>query len=153
MMEEIRRAVIRVVGDNFLLPVYGQTVPQGGKVPCFTVELKRVEQKRLLGRRVMRKAVFEVRYFCEEAEAKAAEVLEVTDELYEILLIIGVNEKFAASGMAHEKTADGVKLTAEYEYHLIFDDEEAEMMGRLEYNGKEAVGYEEEGYIQQGTAE
>ena len=153
MMEEIRRAVIRVVGDNFLLPVYGQTVPQGGKVPCFTVELKRVEQKRLLGRRVMRKAVFEIRYFCKEAEAKAAEVLEVTDELYEILLIIGVNEKFAASGMTHEKTADGVKLTAEYEYHLIFDDEEAEMMERLEYNGKEAVGYEEEGYIQQGTAE
>ena len=65
-------------------------------------------------------------------------------------LIIGEDEKFAASGMKHEKTADGVKFTAEYEYHIIFTEDEAELMGRLEYNGKEAVGYEE---IQQGTAE
>ena len=52
--------------------------------------------------------------------------------------------------MKHEKIADGVKFTVEYEYHIIFTEEEAEKMERLKYNGKEAVGYEE---IQQREAE
>ena len=70
--------------------------------------------------------------------------------MYEALLIIGADEKFAASGMKHEKMADGMKFTVEYEYHIIFTEEEAEKMERLKYNGKEAVGYEE---IQQRAAE
>ena len=61
-----------------------------------------------------------------------------------MLLIIGENEKFAASGMKHVKTADGVKFTVEYENHIVFVEDEAELMQRLEYNGKEAVGYGEE---------
>jgi hypothetical protein len=77
----------------------------------------------------------------------------VTDGLYEVLLIIGEDEKFAASGMKHEKTEDGVRFLAEYEYHIIFTEDEAELMQRLEYNGEEAVGYEKESGIQQGTAE
>ena len=153
MTENIRRAVIQAIADNFLLPVYGQNVPQGGKKPCFTVELKGLEQKRLMGRRMMRKAVFVISYFCGEEKTAAAEGLAVTDELYEILLIIGEDEKFAASGMKHEKTEDGVKFTAEYEYHIVFDEEESSLMERLEYNGKEAVGYEEKDDIQQRTAE
>ena len=152
MTEDIRKAVIQAIADNFLLPVYGQVVPQGGRKPCFTVELKGLEQKRLSGRRMARKVSFEVNYFCSEAKAAAAEGLEVADELYEILLIIGEDEKFAASGMKHEKMADDVKFTVEYEYHILIDEEEAGLMERLEYNGKEAVGYEEK-YIQQRTAE
>ena len=153
MTEDIRRAVILAISDNFLLPVYGQAVPQGGRKPCFTVELKGLEQKRLLGSRMMRKATFEVNYFCGEDKTAATEGLEATDELYEILLIIGEDEKFAASGMKHEKTADGVKFTVEYEYHIIFTEDEAELMQRLAYNGEEVVGYEEKDDIQQGTAE
>ena len=151
MTEDIRKAVIQAIADNFLLPVYGQYVPQGGRKPCFTVELKGVEQKRLLGKRMMRKVTFEINYYCGEEKTAAAEGLEAADELYEILLIIGEDERFAASGMKHEKTADGVKFTVEYEYHIIFTEDEVELMQRLEYNGEEAVGYEEE--IQQGTAE
>ena len=101
------------------------------------------ERKRLLGNRAARKVTFEVNYFCGEGKTPAAEGLEAADGLYEILLIIGEDEKFAASGMKHEKMADGVKFTAEYEYHIIFTEDEAELMQRLEYNGKEAVGYEE----------
>jgi len=152
MTEEIRRAVIRAIADNFLLPVYGQEVPQGGRKPCFTVELKGLEQKRLMGRRMMRKVIFEIRYFCGE-EKTAAEGLDVADEMYEVLLIIGTDEKFAAGGMKHEKTMDGVKFTVEYEYHIVFDEEAFERMERLEYNGEEVVGYEEKDDIQQGTAE
>lgn len=150
MTEDIRKAVIQAISEKFQLPVYGQRVPQGGKRPCFTVELKEMEQKRLLGRRMARKVAFEVNYFGSEEKTAAAEGMEIADKLYEALLIIGEDEKFAASGMKHEKTADGVKFTAEYEYHIIFDEEEADLMERLEYNGEEAVGYEEE--IQQGTA-
>ena len=150
MTEEIRKAVIQAVSEKTGLPVYGQAVPQGAKIPCFTVEMTGMEQKRLLGNRAARKVTFEVRYFCGEEKTAAAEGIAAADELYEVLLIIGKDEKFAASGMKHEKTADGVKFTAEYEYHIIFTEEEAELMGRLEYNGKEAVGYEK---IQQGTAE
>ena len=144
MTEDIRKAVIQAISERFQLPVYGQAVPQGGKRPCFTVELTGLEQKRLMGYRAARKATFEINYFCGEAKKAAAEGIEATDGLYEVLLIIGEDEKFAASGMKHEKTADGVKFTAEYEYHIIFTEDEAELMGRLEYNGKEAVGYEEE---------
>ena len=143
MTEEIRKAVIQAVSEKTGLPVYGQSVPQGAKIPCFTVEMTGLEQKRLLGNRAARKVTFEVRYFCGEEKTAAAEGIAAVDELYEVLLIIGKDEKFAASGMKHEKTADGVKFTAEYEYHIIFTEEEAEPMGRLEYNGKEAVGYEE----------
>ena len=153
MTENIRKAVIRAVSEKFGLPVYGQRVSQGGEKPCFTVELKEMEQKRLLGRRAARKVTFEVNYFCGEEKTAAAEGIEAVDGLYEALLIIGEDEKFAASGMKHEKTSDGVKFKAEYEYHIIFDEEEIGLMERLEYNGKEAVGYEEESDIQQGTAE
>ena len=153
MTEDIRKAVIQAISEKFQLPVYGQRVPQGGKCPCFTVELKGMEQKRLLGKRMARKVTFEVNYFCGEEKTAAAEGIEAVDGLYEVLLIIGKDEKFAASGMKHEKTADGVKFTAEYEYHIIFDEEETSLMERLEYNGEEAVGYEEESNIQQGTAE
>ena len=153
MTEDIRKAVIRAISEKFQLPVYGQQVPQGGKRPCFTVELKGLEQKRLLGCRTARKVTFEVNYFCGEDKTAATESIEAVDELYEVLLIIGTDEKFAASGMKHEKTADGVKFTVEYEYHIIFTEDEAELMQRLTYNGEEAVGYEKEGDIQQGTAE
>ena len=150
MTEDIRKAVIHAVSEAFRIPVYGQTVPQGVKLPCFTVELTELKQKRLLGKRAERTVIFEVRYFCGEEKTAAEENILAADELYEALLIIGKNEKFAASGMKHEKMADGVKFTVEYEYHIIFTEEEAEKMERLKYNGKEAVGYEE---IQQRTAE
>ena len=152
MTEDIRKAVIQKISENFQMPVYGQLVPQGGKRPCFTVELKQLEQKRLLGKRACRKVFFEINYFYEAEKTAAAECAQVAEKLYEILWIIGEDEKFAASGMHHEKTADGVKFEVEYNYHIIFTEDEAELMQRLEYNGKEAVGYEED-EIQQGTAE
>ena len=151
MTEEIRKAVIQAIAEKWKLPVYGQFVPQGVKKPCFTVELAEMEQKRLMGKRAARKACFVIRYYCGEEES--GERSAVTDGLYEVLLIIGEDEKFAASGMKHEKTEDGVRFLAEYEYHIIFTEDEAELMQRLEYNGEEAVGYEKEGDIQQGTAE
>ena len=40
MTEDIRKAVIQAISERFQLPVYGQSVPRGGKKPCFTVELK-----------------------------------------------------------------------------------------------------------------
>lgn len=150
MTEDIRKAVISAVAERFQVPVYGQRVPQGGRKPCFTVELTGLEQKRLLGQRMARKVTFAVCYFCGEEKTAAAEGLNVADGLYEVLLIIGKDEKFAASGMKHEKTADGVRFIVEYEYHVIFTEDAAELMRRLEYNGKEAVGYDE---IQQRTAE
>ena len=150
MTEDIRKAIIRSISKASGLPVYGQSVPQGAKLPCFTVELTRMQQKRLLGKRAERTAFFEVCYFCGEEKTAAEESTLAVDRLYEALLIIGENEKFAASGMKHEKMADGVKFTVEYEYHIIFTEEEAEKMERLKYNGKEAVGYEE---IQQRAVE
>ena len=153
MTEEIRRAVIQAIAARFHLPVYGQRVPQGAKKPCFTVELKETEQKRLLGRRAARKAVFEVTYYCGEEKAAAAECAEVLDGLYEVLCIIGKEECFAASGMQEKKTETGIRFTAEYEYHVLLEEDAAEKMERLKYNGKEAVGYEEKNDIQQRTAE
>ena len=150
MTEDIRKAVIHAVSEASGLPVYGQKVPQGVKLPCFTVEMTGMKQKRLLGKRAERTAVFEVRYFCGEEKTAAEESALAVDGLYEALLIIGKDEKFVASGMKHEKTENGVKFTVEYEYHIIFTEEEAEKMERLKYNGKEAVGYEE---IQQRAAE
>ena len=150
MTEDIRKAVIHAVSEAYGLSVYGQRVPQGVKLPCFTVELKGIQQKRLLGKRAERTAAFEVRYFCGVEKTAAEENVMAADGLYEALLIIGKDEKFAASGMKHEKMTDGVKFTVEYEYHIIFTEEEAEKMERLKYNGKEAVGYEE---IQQREAE
>ncbi len=152
MTEEIRRAVIKAISEKFGLPVYGQGVPQGARRPCLTVEIRELEQKRLLGRRAARKVMVESRYFCGGAKT-AAEGMAAADGLFEVLSIIGTDEKFAASGMKQETTEDGVKVMAEYEYHIIFDEEEIGLMERLEYNGKEAVGYETEGDIQQGTAE
>ena len=150
MTEDIRKSVIRAISEASGLSVYGQRVPQGAKLPCFTVELTGMQQKRLLGKRAERTAVFEVRYFCDEEKIAAEENAMAVDRLYEALLIIGKDEKFAASGMKHEKMTDGVKFTVEYEYHIIFTEEEAEKMERLKYNGKEAVGYEK---IQQREAE
>ena len=153
MTEEIRRAVIHAVSERFHLPVYGQKVPKGGKKPCFTVEIKQTEQKRLLGRRAARRVTAAVNYICGEEKTAAADTMQVLEELYEVLCIIGGAERFAAGGMTEKKTAEGIELAAEYEYHVIFEEEAAEPMGRLKYNGKEAVGYEEKGNLQQRTAE
>ena len=125
----------------------------GGEKPCFTVELKETEQKRLLGRRAARKAAFEVTYYCGGEKAAAAECAEALDGLYEVLCIIGREERFAASSMQEERTETGIRFTAEYEYHVMLKEETTERMERLKYNGKEAVGYEEKGDIQQRTAE
>lgn len=158
MTEILRRAVIKSIAGRFGLPVYGQEVPQGGKRPCFTVELSGVEQKRLLGRRGRVTAVFTVCYYAGEGTgrqaAQAAAFSEIADGLYEALLLVGREEKFAASKMKHEKREDdgGLRFTAEYEYHIVYE-EETPLMERLEYNGKRTVGYEEEGGIQQGTAD
>ena len=151
MTEDIRRAVIQAISRRFQLPVYGQAVPQGGRTPCFTVEVTGLEQKRLLGNRRARKATIAVRYYG-GGEEKAAEALAAADGLYEALSIIGDGERFAAGRMKQEKTADGVKMTVEYEYHVILTEEDVGLMERLAYNGEEAVGYEE-GEIQQGAAE
>lgn len=153
MTEEIRRAVIQAIAARFHLPIYGQKVPQGAKKPCFTVERKGTEQKRLFGRRAARKVIFEVTYYCGEEKTAAAECAEILDGLYEVLCIIGTEECFAASGMQEKKTETGIRFTAEYEYHVVLEEDAAEKMERLKYNGKEAVGYEEKGNIQQGTAE
>ena len=91
MTEDIRKAVIRAISEAFGSPVYGQTVPQGAKLPCFTVELTGIQQKRLLGKRAERTAVFEVRYFCDEEKIAAEENVMAVDRLYEALLIIGTD--------------------------------------------------------------
>ena len=153
MMNEIRKAVMTALREKFQLPVYGQKVPQGGRRPCFTVELQEMKQERLLGQRAARKTVFMIRYFSGEGEQPVAERLTEAEGVWEALLIIGKDEKFAASGMEQEKTDDGMKFRVEYEYHVIFTEDKAELMQRLTYNGKEAVGYEEEKDIQQRTAE
>lgn len=98
-------------------------------------------------------AVFEVTYYCGEEKAAAAECAEALDGLYETLCIIGREERFAASGMQEERTETGIRFTAEYEYHVMLTEETTERMERLKYNGKEAVGYEEKGNIQQRAAE
>lgn len=141
MTEDIRKAVIRAISDRFALPIYGNLVPQGGRIPCITVELTKMEQKRLLGNRSVRKVTFEIRYYCGQEE-RTAESAAAVDGLYEALGIIGDEEKFAAGKMQQEKTADGVKVSVEYEYHVIFTEDEGALMERLEYNGEEAVGYE-----------
>lgn len=158
MTEILRRAVVRGIAERFGLPVYGQEAPQGGKRPCFTVEVTGVEQKRLLHRRRRVTVAFLVCYYAGEGEsrpaAQAAEFLEIADGLYEALFLVGDEEKFAASKMKHEKREDdgGLRFTAEYEYHILYD-EDVPLMQRLEYNGKRTVGYEKEGGIQQGTAD
>ena len=88
-----------------------------------------------------------------EEKAAAAERAEALDGLYETLCIIGREERFAASGMQEERTETGIRFTAEYEYHVMLTEETTERMERLKYNGKEAVGYEEKGNIQQRAAE
>lgn len=55
--------------------------------------------------------------------------------------------------MQEERTETGIRFTAEYEYHVMLTEETTERMERLKYNGKEAVGYEEKGNIQQRAAE
>lgn len=158
MTEVLRRAVVKSVAARFGLPVYGQAVPQGGKRPCFTVEVTGVEQKRLLHRRSRVTVAFLVCYYAGEGEgrpaAQAAEFLEIADGLYEALFLVGDEEKFAAAEMKHEKREDddGLRFTAEYEYHILYE-EEIPLMERLEYNGKRTVGYEEENGIQQGAAD
>lgn len=153
MTEEIRRAVIQAIAERFSLPIYGQRVPQGAKKPCFTVELLETEQKPLLGERVARKASFAVTYYCGEEKTAAAESAAVLEGLYDVLCIIGTAERFAASGMKEEGTETGIRFTVVYEYHAVRTADATEKMERLKYNGKEAVGYEEKGDIQQGTAE
>lgn len=158
MTEILRRAVVKSIAERFGLPVYGQEVPQGGERPCFTVEVTGMEQKRLLNRRYCIRAAFAICYCAgegaERQAAQAAEFMEVADGLYEALFFIGDEEKFAAARMAHKKREDdgGLEFTAEYEYHIQYE-QEYPLMERLEYNGKRTVGYEEEGGIQQGTTD
>lgn len=155
MTEDIRRALIEAMRARFGLPIYGQEVPQEAKRPCFSVEIGEMTQKRLLGGRCSRTVEFLICYYCGEKKQAAAETLHIADELYEGLLIIGTKEKFAAAGMRHEKTEDGLQMTVRYEYHILPEQAEDEaMMERLEYNERKMIGYEEKSdNIQQKTAD
>lgn len=147
MTEEIRKAAVKAIAERFGLPVYGQKVEQGGKRPCFTVETAEATEQRLLGRRAERKVKLRIVYFDSRGKTTAAERTKITEGLYEALRIIGAEERFAAAGFTQEKTEDGIKVTVEYSYHILYDGEEEGLMLRLQHNGREAVGYEEEGGI------
>lgn len=147
MTEEIRKAAVKAIAERFGLPVYGQKAEQGGKRPCFTVEVADRQERRLLGRRAERTVTLWIAYFDSREKTAAAERTRITEGLYEALRIIGEEERFAAAELTQEQTEDGIKVTAAYSYHILYDGEEEGLMLRLRHNGREAVGYEEEGGI------
>lgn len=137
----LQHAVIKAIHDAFLLPVYGEKVPQGAKMPCFSVMVKESRQKRLLGRR---RAVFQtlaVQYHTVDRAEGKEESLSVADRLYEVLWMVGDTEKFLAETLHHKEADDGIEFLATYVWHIILQENE-EKMQRLEINGKKAVGYD-----------
>lgn len=137
----LKRAVIKAVHDTFLLPVYGEKVPQGAKMPCFSVIVQGSRQKRLLGRRRAVLQTLAVKYHTADRREGKEESVSVADRLYEVLWMVGDTEKFLAETLHHEETEDGIQFLATYVWYIILQENE-EKMQRLEINGKKAVGYE-----------
>ncbi len=137
----LKRAVIKTVHDTFFLPVYGEAVPQGANLPCFSVVVRKSGQKRLLGRRRSAFQTLEIRYCTQNRAEGKEESLAVAEKLYEVLWLVGDEEKFLAEKLHHEEKEDGILFTAVYVWHMVLEENE-EKMQRLELNGKKAVGYE-----------
>ena len=137
----LKQAVIKAIHDAFSLPVYGERVQKGAKMPCFSVVVQESRQKRLLGRRRAVLQTLAVEYHTADRMTGKEESISMADRLYEVLWMVGDTEKFLAEVLRHEERENGIIFLATYTWHIILQEKE-EKMQRLEINGKKAVGYD-----------
>jgi hypothetical protein len=143
----LREAVIAALKKEFDLPIYGEKQTGKAKKPCFTVELSKVWQTKLLGERNIESYSFIIGYLPKEGNEVRMELQETAERMYDALFMIEQDgESFAPCSMKYEIKDGQVFFTVEYQVHIIRK-KEYETMGTLTLNGRKEVGFGENGEV------
>lgn len=142
----LKQAVCKELKDRFSLAVYAEPAPQKIQMPCFTAEVTECSQKRLLGRRREMRVTLEIGYHTENRLSGREEALQIAEELYDCLWLVGSSEKFCAETMGHETKEGQMVFRVCYCWHVVQQEKET-LMQRLEYNGRKVVGYGQDSEI------
>lgn len=142
-MEALKNGIIQSLYKAFSLPIYFEDIPKTGKEACFTVEEVETTETPLLNRRWSRKTKYQISYFPKEGNGGWEDCRAKVDALYDTLFLVGDTEKFIGSEMHMEKAELGISFFVTYAYQMVYE-EDGELMERLEHNGEQVIGYEEE---------
>lgn len=139
VLQILKEAVMESIAEGFGMVVYGEGIPQKGKMPCFGVSIQKVIQKGLLAGRREQWVTLEIVYETRDR----TDSTEKAEGLYELLSVVGKeNNRFLACRMEHYMTEKGFLWEVVY-YIQLRQVIQEEKMQRLEHNGRKAVGYGE----------
>ncbi|MEA5084356.1 MAG: hypothetical protein VB018_09400 [Lachnospiraceae bacterium] len=88
--------------------LYTESIKQGFEEPCFFVQLITQVQTQRLGNRYMETYSFDIQYFPNENGGENKECLDVSEELYELLEYIAVNEDLLRGMSLNSRVQDRV---------------------------------------------
>lgn len=129
----IKNSLIKSMAYEFDIPIYAEETFNHNDENCFFVEILESSEKRMLHNCRERSLIFSIKYLPEKNNYDREEFLIVADKLYEILDIIGEEEKFLASSLAHKIEEDKLLFSATYKVRLILQNK-LDLMENLEKN-------------------
>lgn len=129
----LKKSLIKSINYEFDLPIYGEETFEHNMENCFFVEVVNSSEKRLLHNCRERLVTFLIHYLPDSNNAEHEEFLDVADKLYEVLDIVGEEERFLASSLAHEIKDDKLLFSASYKFRLVLSDN-VDLMENLEKN-------------------
>lgn len=128
-VNSVRKAVISKLNSCFPSPeyrIYGEEIAQGFQEPCFFIKLFPIEQTQVMGRRYLRKHLFDIHYFPESDNAND-DMHDMAEQLYEAMEYIGSNALMRGTKMKHEIHDGVLHFFVEFNFHVRKHVEEIKM--------------------------
>lgn len=117
--------------------LYTESIEQGFKEPCFFVQLITQTQTKRLGNRYVETYSFDVQYFPNENGEGNKECLIVSEELYELLEYITVNEDHLRGTNLNSRVQDRVlHFFVDYTVPIVRTKVADEKMGEVTVYGE-----------------
>lgn len=129
----IKKNLIETLKQELEIPIFAENLHKNTKESSLFVEMSTVEQKRLLNKKRERTFTFLLTYIPKKDELRYEECMNMAEKLYEVLDIIGSEEKFLASHMSHKMEKGILLFSVGYKCTLLLQ-EEVELMQNLEVN-------------------
>ncbi len=133
MLEMIKKNLIETLKQDLDIPIFAENLHENIKESSLFVEMLAVEQKRLLNKKRERTFTFLLTYIPKKDELRYEECMDMAEKLYEILDMIGSEEKFLACQMAHKMENGKLLFSVGYKCILMLQEEVA-LMHNLEVN-------------------
>lgn len=122
-IDDIRKGIMRKINTfrDVDTKIYGESIEQNFKEPCFFIKELRSNQNRELGNRYKRSHSYDVHYFPDpDSNSKNQDMREVAELLYDQLEYIEVNSKLIMGQEMDHQIIDGVlHLFVKYPFYVF----------------------------------